>query len=112
MRIVTRHPLIAAVVLFGTIAGCWRAYRAVVPAAADFWPFLAASHEGPTLVSPDGTRIIRLYFNDAGAMHSGHHWTWLVTDDWLWGKYVLVAGYSTFPVSCGREPFVFEWQDD
>jgi hypothetical protein len=54
-----------------------------------------ASFKGPLLKSPDGRRTIRVYFNDAGAMHTGpYHWTYFVEDSWLWGRQVISEGYT------------------
>jgi hypothetical protein len=70
-----------------------RLYGAWIPWGASIQPFLLASVEGPVLSSPDGNRHIEVYFNDAGAAHSGNHWTWLTESYWLVGRVVVSEGY-------------------
>lgn len=70
-----------------------RLYGALIPWGASIQPFLLASVEGPVLSSPDGNRQIEVYFNDAGAAHSGDHWTWLTEHYWLVGRVVITEGY-------------------
>ena len=70
-----------------------RLYGAVIPWGASFQPFLLASVEGPILSSPDGERQIEVFFNDAGAAHSGNHWTWFTEHSWLVGRVVVTEGY-------------------
>jgi hypothetical protein len=48
-----------------------------------------------------------VYFNDAGAMHSGYFWTWVVR-----GNRVIAEGYSDTEVCIGAVPFPLEWIDD
>ena len=50
-------------------------------------------------------------FNDAGAAHSGNHWTWLIFNDWLSGKHVVAEGYSRPDVRQGEVAFPFRWLD-
>ena len=45
-----------------------------------YWSWLDPIVTGPTLVSPDRSQTIQVMFNDAGAAHSGNHWTWLIVD--------------------------------
>lgn len=66
------------------------------PAGVDFWPWYLARVEGPILKSPDGQRELRVFFNDAGAMHSGNHWTWIVEDCWWCGSRVVDEGYLDY----------------
>jgi hypothetical protein len=66
----------ACAMLAGVLAV--RAYFAVVPRGASLQAWTLARVDGPELKSPDGRRVVRAYFNDAGAMHSGNHWTWIV----------------------------------
>lgn len=72
----------------------------LVPIGAKPLPFLlATTDEGHTI--PD--RPYRIYYNDAGAAHSGYFWTYLVKDYGVCRK-VVVQGYSTPGVRNGEEP--------
>lgn len=98
--------MILVIVTFVPLA-CLRAYRHAIPAGAEFFPFWLASVEGPRLESPDRKRVLQVVFNDAGAAHSGNHWTWLIADDWLMGKRVAAEGYTLM-----RDPIPWRWTDD
>jgi hypothetical protein len=71
----------------------WRTYREVVPAGASPIPFLLASVAKGNIVSGGG-REVGVFYNDAGAAHSGNHWTWVVHYSPAVGKRVLLQGYS------------------
>ena len=86
-----------------------RRYFAIVPRGASFHPWTRARVDGPTLRSPDGRRTVRVYFNDAGAMHSGNHWTWVVEDSLLWGRRVVSEGYLGADVAVSGDPVPLEW---
>jgi hypothetical protein len=86
-----------------------RGYFAIIPRGASFYPWTMARVDGPTLNSPDGRRTVRVYFNDAGAMHSGNHWTWIVEDSWLWGRRVVAEGYVGPDVAVSGKPVPLEW---
>jgi hypothetical protein len=109
--------LILLVLMAMLVAGPlgWRVYRHFIPSGTDFYPFGAfweSIVEGPTLVSPDGRRMIQVMFCDAGAAHSGNHWTWLIFDNWLTGKRVIAEGYSLAEVRKGKWPFPLRWDND
>ena len=70
-----------------------RLYGALIPWGASIQPFLLASARGPVLTSPDGARQIEAHFNDAGAAHSGNHWTWFTEYYWSVGRVVISEGY-------------------
>src|SRR5262245_42535422 len=86
-----------------------RSYFAIVPRGASFFPWKMARVDGPTLSSPDGQRTVHVYFNDAGAMHSGNHWTWIVEDSRWWGRRVVTEGYLSSDVAVSGEPVPLEW---
>jgi len=90
-------------------AAAIRAYFAVIPRGASFQPWMFARVDGPELTSPDGRRVVRVYFNDAGAMHSGNHWTWVVEDSWWSGRKVVAQGYLGSNVAIGGAPVPLEW---
>jgi len=90
-------------------AAALRAYFAVIPRGASFQPWVLARVDGPELTSPDGRRVVRAYFNDAGAMHSGNHWTWVVEDCWWSGRHVVAQGYLGSDVAVSGAPFPIEW---
>ena len=92
----------------------WRTYRAIVPYGASFTPFVMARVKGPLIESPDGDAKLQVWFNDAGAAHSGNHWTWLVKDNPLFGKSVVAQGYTGAEqaVSGSGEPIPVDWIDN
>jgi hypothetical protein len=103
--------LLAAVPL-AVIISAWRVYRHEIPSGTDFYPYWSPLDPivmGPKLVSPDGSRVIQVMFNDAGAAHSGNHWTWLIVDKTLMGKSVIAEGYSNASVRRGEAPFPSRW---
>jgi hypothetical protein len=109
---ITKRWLIAMAIVLVIPLLVVRAYRHAMPAGAEFYPFWYASLEGPRLYSPDGRRVVQVVFNDAGAMHSGNFWTWLIVEDWLTGKRVVAEGYSVSDVRYRRVPFPLRWIDD
>ena len=72
----------ACLIVLLLAGGAWRLKRHFVPAGAGFTPFLFHSTKPQAMVSPGG-RTLHVRFNDAGAMHSGFHWTYLYTDHWF-----------------------------
>lgn len=88
----------------------WRLKRHFVPAGASIQPFLLGSTEERSSKSPSG-RTLYWRFNDAGAAHSGFHFTWCYVDHWLTGKRVVVSGYSTPSVRRGEEEFPLYWEN-
>src|SRR5438128_1009446 len=81
-----------AIVLFIGLLISLRAYFEHVPRGAQFEPFYFYSVPGPPVSLPNG-KTLQVYFNDAGAMHSGNHWTWVVASDWITGRRVVAQGY-------------------
>jgi hypothetical protein len=99
---------------FAVVPVAWRIYRQLIPSGTSFypyWSFLDPIREGPKLISPDGTLVVRVMFNDAGAAHRGNHWTWLIVDDWLFGKRVVAEGYTRPEVRQGEVAFPSRWLD-
>jgi hypothetical protein len=90
----------------------WRTYRAIVPSGASFTPFLMARVEGPIVESPDGSIKLQVWFNDAGAAHSGNHWTWLVQDHCVFGKRVIAQGYLGAEQAVSGKPIPLNWIDN
>jgi hypothetical protein len=101
--------VIATAVALVFAVAAMRIYFSIVPRGASFFPWTMARVDGPTLRSPDGQRTVHVYFNDAGAMHSGNHWTWIVEDSWLWGRSVVSAGYLDPGIAVKGEPVPLEW---
>jgi hypothetical protein len=85
-----------------------RVYHQVIPWGAPFLPYLFSTR-GAVLDSPDGRVRLRVMFNDAGAAHSGNHWTWIIRDSWLLGPRVVAEGYSDARFAVDREPFPAIW---
>lgn len=86
-----------------------RTYFAFVPRGAPLQPWTLARVDGPEFRSPDGRRVVRVYFNDAGGMHSGNHWTWVVEDNWWCGPRVVVEGYLGPDIAVRGGPVPLRW---
>lgn len=99
---------IAAIVV-AELAAC-RVLWHFVPRGGEVIPYLFFSIEKGKFRSPDGINEVAVVYNDAGAMHSGNHWTWIVVENRWTGKRVVKAGYST-PDIMGRK-LQIEWVDD
>ena len=84
-------------------------FRSIVPAGASPYPFLMARVKGPLLESPDGKTRLQVWFNDAGAAHSGNHWTWIVRSHWLLGGSVVAQGYLGGEQAARGEPVPARW---
>ena len=93
-----------------SIAFVRRAYREVVPSGAKFLAYVEYSVEAGTISSPDGTTY-RVRYNDAGGMHSGNHWTWIVGYHFLSGYYVVDAGYLDIEEVDNFDDLNIEWND-
>lgn len=89
-----------------------RVYSHFIPWGASLLPFWLASIEGPDVHSPDNSRTLKVYFNDAGAMHSGKHWTWVIEGHWFWGRRVVAEGYLEAGVRQGKEALPIRWTND
>lgn len=101
-------------IAFLTIGVCTslRIYYSFVPRGmGDPLPYLLASGYGGSIESPNG-KTYDIFFNDAGAAHSGNHWTWIIDNDSVFGKKVVTEGYlgSEYAVSGNEIPV--SWVDD
>ena len=54
--------------------------------------FYGASESRGIFSSPAGTSRVEVITNDAGAMHSGNFWTWIIVEHW-WGKEIVAQGF-------------------
>lgn len=97
------------IILLIAAAG-WRLKLHFVPRGANIQPFLLASTEGHSSKAPSG-RTLYWQFNDAGAAHSGFHFTWVYVDHWFYGKRVVASGYSVPEVRQGEEEFPLYWEN-
>ena len=88
---------------------CTRLYYSFVPRGAAFEPFVGYSRELAPISSPTG-KTYRVFVNDAGAMHSGNHWVWVVYDDWFTGKSVILDGYITPEYASCEAELLVQWQ--
>ncbi len=88
-----------------------RGYREFVPAGAKSTAYIMARVDGGTITSPNGNEYA-IQFNDAGAMHSGHHWTWVIDYSWITGLYVKTAGYLGPKYAVDGERIPIEWDED
>jgi hypothetical protein len=89
---VRKKLILAGVLLLVAVWG----FRQIVPAGLrlrSVEPFFFWSHDLGTFPSPASSREVRIVVNDAGAMHSGNHWVWVVAYSPLWGKRIFAEGY-------------------
>jgi hypothetical protein len=73
----------------------FRGYFEVIPRGASFYPYVFASVNGKDIVSPDGEVRLEVAYNDAGAAHSGNHWTWIIRRNPLTGGCVVAQGFCS-----------------
>lgn len=104
-----RKRIRTAVVVIAVLAVAIRLYFEFIPRGVEFYPWTLARVDGPKLTSPNGKRVVRVYFNDAGAMHRGNHWTWVVEHSWLTGNRVICGGFLDPDVASGRVPMPLVW---
>lgn len=90
------------------IVASFRVHREFVPAGANPIPYLGYSVDGGTITAPEGTSY-NIRFNDAGGMHSGNHWTWVVKYNFLTGRYVEIAGYLGPEYAVDGEEIPVQW---
>ncbi len=90
---------------------CTRLYYAFVPRGAALEPFVGYSRELSPISSPAG-KTYRVFANDAGAMHSGNHWVWVVDHNWITGRHVILEGYVTPEYAAGEAELLVKWQGD
>jgi hypothetical protein len=107
-RVRRTSTILAVIIVLAFLS--WRVLRAFVPSGAGFFPYLLASIEKDVYLSPGGQHRVAVVYNDAGAAHSGNHWTWIVTDHWLIGKKVVAEGYTGSEII--GEPFSMSWLDE
>ena len=111
MKLRKRPILVTLAILLLLGAGGWRLKHQLVPAGAGITPFLFASTEEQSASSPSG-RTLYYRFNDAGAAHSGYHFTWCYVKDPLRGKVLVAEGYSPPSVRKGEEPLEIHWHGE
>ena len=90
---------------------CVRFYYEVVPRGASLEPFVGYSRELNSITSPQG-KIYRVFVNDAGAMHSGKHWVWVIDQGWIAGRYVVLEGYVDSEVAAGDAQLLVQWKGE
>ena len=97
-----------------TVCVAARTYNQFVPRGLrsdSFTPYFAASNDGGSITSPNGVTY-HIRFNDAGAMHSGNHWTWVISNNFLTGSRLVTEGYLGPEYAVQREQIPVEWEDD
>ena len=105
LRLVTTGLIIVVLICCGI-----RIYHSYIPWGAELFPYIS-SVDGGTIQSPNGdTYAIR--FNDAGAMHSGNHWTWLTSRNTLLGKYVVTEGYLGSEHAVDGKTIPLKWNNE
>jgi len=105
-----KRILIPAMVVLSLLAGI-RTCGTFIPYGASPIPFLFARVQGPILTSPNASRTLTVYFNDAGAAHSGNHWTWVVENHWLFGSRMVTEGYLGGEIAVSGDPVPHTWSD-
>ncbi len=83
-----------------------------VPRGVDKPSAFEHGDDGLPLVSPAKNWTLRVRFNDGGAMHSGHHWTWIIDRDRYGREYVIAQGYCEPVVRYGQRPLPVRWIDN
>lgn len=76
---------------------CWLVFNRVPSGVQNPLAYIGASCENPDLVSPDGKHVLKVRYNDAGAAHSGNHWTWIIRRSMLGWDEVIAQGYVVTP---------------
>ena len=101
------------ILLLAALAGAllWRLKLHFVPPGVKPTAFLLASTEQQSATSPGGRKLY-YRFNDAGAAHSGFHYTWCYTDHWLTGKKVIAGGFSEPEVRRGEIALPLVWHEN
>jgi hypothetical protein len=91
-----------------------RVYFQVIPRGLrwdSFIPFTSATVDGGQIKSPNGITY-RIWFNDAGGMHSGNHWTYIVGYDSLTGKRLVLEGYLGAEYAVDGEEVPVSWDGE
>ncbi len=107
--------LLGALATVAVLAAAW-GFRQVVPAGlrlGSMEPYYLWSREPVRMPSPEGTREVQIVINDAGAMHSGNHWAWVLTRPSFTGQQIIAEGYFGFDdVSAGKLPLKWLSEDE
>lgn len=93
-------------VLFGI---GYRAYRLVIPEGASFTAWLFDRIEIGTFPSPDGTLEVTVSAEDQGDAKGGNYRTWVVYNDLVWGRQVILEGWSEHEIVRKRKEFPLKW---
>ena len=111
LRFRLRSLTIAVTIIAMVICGALRIYHSFIPRGAEPLPFLIASVDGGTIKSPNGVEY-QIWFNDAGAMHSGAHWTWVTSSQLVCGRVVVTEGYLGGNYAIEKQAIPVSWKDD
>lgn len=106
-----RKILIALACFIGVSVAGVRIYYEFVPRGVSFISFTGYSRQLPSITSPNG-KTYQVFVNDAGAMHSGNYWTWVIDNHLLTGRYVVSEGYITSEYSTVDSDLIVEWDGD
>lgn len=110
-RFQIRKVLITLATIATLLCVTLRIYHSFVPRGASLIPYLFASVDGGTIESPNG-QVYEIWFNDAGAAHSGAHWTWIVATHPAYGKRVVAEGYLGSEYAVEKQPVPLSWDKD
>jgi hypothetical protein len=92
------------------LAGVW-GFLQVVPAGLrlrSLEPYFFWSRDLGVFPSPGGTNEVRVVVNDAGAMHSGNHWIWVVKSPAGSRQRIVAEGYVLYDET-SRETLPLRW---
>ncbi len=86
-----------------------RIYRNFVPEGAEFKAYALESEEGPVFPQVGTRPELKVRFERTGDTKGGNYHSWVVYDDWIWGKKVVAQGFSSHKVYKQEEPFPLKW---
>jgi len=109
IRAIAEFYAVLALSLMGFVVLCVAIERFYfgVPAGMPLIPYVFASVDTGFITSPSGNHRLRVIYNDAGAAHSGAHWTWVIREYPFGCQRVVAEGYLYNP-----EKIPVEWIDE
>ena len=100
--------MILALIAFGLAYIAIERFYFGIPVGVSLIPYGAASYDAGFITSPTGNHRLHVIVNDAGAAHSGNHWTWIVREYPFGYRRVVAEGYLINP----RDEIPVKWIDE